>query len=63
MQPRLPAAIILDIMRREHPDGHPPLRLHAPSPEPPHDPGPPKKDRAVEEVASERGVAIIDFTI
>ena len=66
MHTTLPINVILDLMRREHPDGQPSLRLHAPEPSDPlHDPRdhewPPRK--IDEEERPERGVAIIAFTI
>ena len=60
MYPVIPLDKILERMRREPPDGHPPLRIHAPQPEPPRISEPPRED---EDEVQERGVAIIDFTI
>ncbi len=66
MHPTLPISVILDLMRREHPDGQPPLQLRAPDPiEPLHDPRDYESPmhKVDEDEQPERGVAIIDFTI
>tara|TARA_Y100000310_G_scaffold322522_1_gene381650 strand:- start:303 stop:485 length:183 start_codon:yes stop_codon:yes gene_type:complete len=60
MQPIIPLDIILERMRREHPDARPPIRIHAPPPEPPRLPDPPREE---EEREPQRGIAIIDFAV